>query len=442
MMDKKLEVQEALLKRNGYRRGKNRSFGKTVPKDVQEFKRHVVALTPADIEFLVGMEGFHFSWDWYDPTWEGLNASGRIRYPGIAGLLRGDTETSMPAIFAGFENHLWTAQCKVGWDERLDHAILIDDLGLGNAVLLDLATGRLALWIFNRGTFTLTLGIQQYFEQAFRFHGLHLWQRHFLQNLNEFPSELVHNHSLLIDKLFPELSEFTILTEIPSYLEIAQRKKYYARFVATEPTLLDLSIEYDDCCAERGLTLPSLNKLILEFGISLSPEMLAWFTSIGTLSFVNWKHRLNNGKQVSINYFLYGMQDMFTGFRTAKGTSLTWNYNTFQLCNFGIDEENDPEYQPLKEMWTFYWEEGCQVALRRATETGKLEMVWSWDIPDFIPLQVDFETFIEAFLACGGLQSWVFHLEKESPPYKLVPFEEPLKEIFPNVDTKLFHFHS
>jgi hypothetical protein len=394
------------------------------------------------IKLLLDQEGYYFNWRWSDPDWAGLNAVGRIHWPGLKRILSGDHATRLNPYGQGHEGLLWTTNYSKGWKQEFESYLLVDDLGFGNGVLLSPNNEELYLWLYNWAAFELDLGLKDYFEMALQFKGLYLWQVHFITNIDTFPSELFTNHQFLIPRLMPELSEFVRNSPSPKYLLIAKEKQYQKRMENLDERRLDISIDYEDCDGTRMASLQVINKIFLEYGSILTDEMLAYFASVGTTSFKRWACKLKNGSSATINYFLYGLSDIFTGHRQPFSKGIEWDYNTFKFMNFGDDERDDPAYEELERMWTFYWEDGYQVALRRATETGKLEMVWSWDIPDFIPLQVDFETFIEAFLACGGLQSWVFHLEKEAPPYKLVPFEEPLKEIFPSADTSLFHFHS
>lgn len=442
-MEKHLDRLEESLLKKGYKRGKNRAFGKASQKDIDQFSKNFNdKFSPELVNLLIKTEGFNFSWDWFDPNWEGLNGSGRIHWPGITKILKGDAETLLKPYGAGYEGHLWTLSFNTGWEERFDSYLLIDDLGLGNAILMEPETQRLGLWLFNRGFFQLTMLAVEYFDLAFKWKGLHLWQYWFIESRHDFPSEIILNHQLIVDRLLPELEILESNALLPNYLVIAKEKQYIRRLELVDERRLEISVDYDDADGNHGAPLPIINKILLQMGPILTDDILAYFSTVGTYTYTGWRCKTSGGHEANMNYFMYGLRDMFCGYRLPPSNTVVWDFNTFKYMNFGEEEEDDPAYDKLKRMWTFYWEEGCQVCFKVSDRTGKLELVWSWDIPDFVPLQVNFETFVEGFLASGGLQSWVFHLEPEAQPYKLVPFEAPLKEIFPNADTSMFHFHS
>ncbi len=385
------------------------------------------------------LEGFHFGWSWSDPDWEGFNASGQIHCPGVTHWLNGNSKRGHSPFGNGHENHLWSTRFKNGWEKRYDSYLLIDDLGLGNAVLMDCNNGDLYFWLFNVGAYRLSITPEAYFDTAIRFRGLYLWQKFFLTDDTQLPADLICIVERQVSKLFPELTAYSHETATPRYLEISKQRQYVTRFEPIYTHLLQKGAKVNDAISDYGAKLASVNKLIQSHSIHFDDELLAFFLSCGTFKY-DWEINLKNGQKAGGEFFLYGLEDMFGGPREDRHRNVDWDFCTFKFMNFGKDEADDPDYEQFVNKWTFYWDPNCQLLL--TLEDGSLKFELMHDVDEIYPFNPPFETFIDRLIDTAGLQSWMYQIRKEKPPVKLVPFEGPLREIFPEVAENGFYFHS
>ena len=392
------------------------------------------------LPFLQNQVGFRIEWRWGDPEWVGLNACGQIRFPGVERLLEGDPGTGMKPYGKGYENLLWSKKKNRGWDARFDQFLMIDDLGLGNAVLLDPANETLYLWLFNTGAFPLKLELSRYFETAFRFRGLYLWQKFFLVEGTQLPENLILIHHLQIPRLFPDLADYVEDLPVPAYLLISKDRNYEEQINGMDDRLSDLGADINDGESNYGSSLQAINKVIQSHGLQFDPELLAYFVSAGTTK-EDWEFTLKDGTKTGGTFTFFGLDEMFGGPKESRAKNVDWDFCTFKFFGFGKDEEKSEMYQRFFKDRTMYWEAYCQVLLV-PDEHGRLHLEIMYDVDEISAYPVSFPTFVDKLIATCGMSFWAYHLAPKWLDLKFHPFEGPLKEVFPDIDTEGFQFHS